>query len=417
MNAATLLSRLLAEETLTIRDALWKDIRISPAIDAIVRTDVFQKLGRIRQLGPVSLVYPSAVHTRLEHSLGVYHLSNEIILSLLSRQETPFFTWEGIHSFLVAALLHDIGHFPYAHSLKELALKQHEELAADLILSPGPLNDAVRNAGADPASVADIIDTDRKTDDTEIRFFRSLLSGTLDPDKLDYLNRDAFFCGIPYGFQDAPYIIRSLSQAEGKPALAERAITSVEHVLFAKYLMYRTVYWHKDVRSATAMIKEALLSALRDGDIKEEDLYGLDDPSFYRLAQTVRNPAFALIASVRSGALLSVAQERPFDETNPFDRNASSLAGRMHAEDSVFARLSPHYPNLHRWEVVIDIPEPITFDATMPILRDDGSLTDFSSVDRLFSGDIGKTFSSCLRFTRLYLPPTVDGNRWGNLLL
>ncbi|MCH3908614.1 MAG: hypothetical protein LKE28_10410 [Sphaerochaeta sp.] len=91
MNAATLLSRLLAEETLTIRDALWKDIRISPAIDAIVRTDVFQKLGRIRQLGPVSLVYPSAVHTRLEHSLGVYHLSNEIILSLLSRQETPVF--------------------------------------------------------------------------------------------------------------------------------------------------------------------------------------------------------------------------------------------------------------------------------------------------------------------------------------
>ena len=111
--------------SMTVRDALWQDIRLSPELKRIQETAVFQKLGRIRQLGPVALVYPSAVHTRLEHSLGVYHLANEIVLSLLSRQETDIFTLTGIHAFQCAALLHDIGHFPYAHSLKELPLTHH----------------------------------------------------------------------------------------------------------------------------------------------------------------------------------------------------------------------------------------------------------------------------------------------------
>jgi hypothetical protein len=190
----------------------------------------------------------------------------------------------------------------------------------------------------------------------------------------------------------------------------------VEHVLFAKYLMYRTVYWHKDVRAATAMIKEALLSALRDGDLQEGDLYGLDDNSFFRLAQTIRNPAFALLCNVGEGKLLTVKEEHPFDENNPFDLNASSMEGRMRAEDDLFRVLSPRYPALRRWEVVIDIPEPITFDATMPILRNDDSLSDFATEDRLFSSDVGRTFSSCLRFTRVYLPSYVDDNKWQNLL-
>ena len=416
MKNAELLANLFSEETITIRDALWKDIRLSPGMKRIIRSGIVQKLGRIRQLGPVSLVYPSAVHTRLGHSLGVYHLSNEIIISLLSREDSNLFTEEGIHAFLAAALLHDIGHFPYAHSLKELSLKTHEELAAELITQEGELKDAIVSSGADPSVVADIIDTGRTSENAETAFYRALLSGALDPDKLDYLNRDAFFCGVPYGFQDVPFIIRSLCVREEKPTLSEAAISSVEHVLFAKYLMYRTVYWHKDVRAATAMIKEALLSALRDGDLQEGDLYGLDDNSFFRLAQTIRNPAFALLCYVGEGKLLTVKEEHPFDENNPFDLNASSMEGRMRAEDDLFRVLSPRYPALRRWEVVIDIPEPVSFDATMPILRNDDSLSDFATEDRLFSSDVGRTFSSCLRFTRVYLPSYVDDNKWQNLL-
>jgi len=416
MHASSLLATILSEETMTVRDALWQDIRLSPELKRIQETAVFQKLGRIRQLGPVALVYPSAVHTRLEHSLGVYHLANEIVLSLLSRQETDIFTLTGIHAFQCAALLHDIGHFPYAHSLKELPLTHHEALASELIMHEPVLNEAIKAAGVEPSLVADIIDTSRPVQRQETLFYRNLLSGTLDPDKLDYLNRDAFFCGIPYGFQDAPYIIRRLSVADGKPALAESAISSVEHVLFAKYLMYRTVYWHKEVRAATAMIKKALLSALAEGSLDKEALYGLDDASFFRLQESVGCPAFTLLGDVRDGRLLSLAAERPYSKDDPFDAKVSSLEGRMGQEALLFSKLSIQYPHLKPWEVVIDIPEPVSFESDMPILKEDGTLSCFACEDTLFKGDLGEQFSRCLRMTRLYLPSSVDGKNLGNLL-
>ena len=109
----------------------------------LLAADEVEKLSGIKQNGPAFHIYPGAVHTRLSHSIGVYHLGREILLSLSRKNEELPFSEKGIMSFLSACLLHDIGHFPYAHSLKELAIKEHEEIAAELILGNDELGKAI----------------------------------------------------------------------------------------------------------------------------------------------------------------------------------------------------------------------------------------------------------------------------------
>jgi HD superfamily phosphohydrolase len=135
--ANTLLASLLSNQTESIRDPLWKDIHLSRQLKRVFGVPCVQKLGRIKQHGPTFHLYPGAVHTRRDHSRGVYYGSSQILVGLLkqdkhSKTVTPF-TEEGMQTFLCASLLHDIGHFPYAHSLKELPLKEHEQIAGDLV--------------------------------------------------------------------------------------------------------------------------------------------------------------------------------------------------------------------------------------------------------------------------------------------
>lgn len=417
MTHTELLRLLHSDFTVSVRDALWKDIRLTPALQQVTRTPAFQKLGRIRQLGPAALAYPSAVHTRLDHSLGVYHLSRLILQRLAESGDGALFSESGVMSFLAASLLHDIGHFPYAHALKELPLKSHEALAGILIHEDKALNEALRKTGADPDMVSRIID-DKKgaTGDRELDCYRALLSGTLDPDKLDYLNRDAWFSGVPYGAQDTSYIIDHLLLHDGLPALEEKAIAGVEHVLFAKYLMYRTVYWNPTTRSATAMVKEALLEALADGALKPEGLYWLDDEEFFSLRHSVPHPAMQNLQDVHDSRLLVPAYERNWTKDGLIERCASGLEERMTFEDGLFKALSKDYPELKRWQVVVDIPEPVSFEATMPIQRSDGSVVPFGETDLLMQSDIGSVFARCLRQTRVFVPRFVDSKKVRDLV-
>jgi HD superfamily phosphohydrolase len=134
-------------------------------------------------------------------------------------------------------LCHDLGHFPYAHSLKELPLTPHEVLAAELVLQD-PLRDAILACSADPEQVAAIIDSDRTNpNDRETLLYRKILSGVLDPDKIDYLSRDAYFCGVPYGIQDAEFILRRLYVVDDELGVDEKSEMSIEADLISKYQM------------------------------------------------------------------------------------------------------------------------------------------------------------------------------------
>ena len=392
----------------TVKDPLWGNIPMTEGLKRLLETDDVEKLSRIKQNGPAYHIYPGAVHTRLNHSLGVYYLAREILLSIATKAEGLPLTGEGMLSFLAACLLHDIGHFPYAHSLKELALKEHEEIAAGLILRDGPLKDAIAGLGASPAMAAAIINKDAPSTDRETLLYRSVLSGTLDPDKLDYLTRDAFFAGIPYGRQDTDYIISSLSYADGSIVLDSSAISNVEQVLFSKYMMYRNLYWHKGVRGATAMIKKAVVSALNDSVISAEDLYCKDDSGFISLCmEHCGYPPFSLVSNVERGKLEERKAWKAYDKEGNLEKRAASIRDRWKVEEAICETLRHAYPDLRSYEVIIDIPEPISFETHIRIILPDGTPSSPGEDEMLFS-KASSLFSRSLRKVALYLPGYVS---------
>lgn len=396
--------------THTIKDPLWQNIPFTSELKALLEEKDVQKLARIKQNGPAYHIYPGAVHTRLSHSIGVYYLGRQILLSLSRKSDNLPFTEKGIMSFLVACLLHDIGHFPYAHSLKELPLREHEEIAGDMIINHPELRKAIENTGADALTVSSIIDKGMLTGDEETLLYRNILSGTLDPDKLDYLSRDGFFSGVPYGKQDTDFIISSLSLNKNRLCLDKEAVSSVEQILFSKYMMYRTLYWHKGVRSATAMIKKAITIALKEKTILPEDLYGIDDNEFVLLALSRREKteALELVDKVEHNILLERKAEKDYADNGKIERFSRSFEEKEKMENALYLKLKPLYLELKEYEVIIDIPEPINFESHIAIIDDDNQVKDISDSDMVFNCELSHLFQHSLRKVALYTPEYVN---------
>lgn len=383
-----------------IRDPLWKHIYLPEELAATLTTPDFVRLSRIRQLGPAELVYPGAVHTRAGHSLGVYEIARRI-LERLEQRGADWITPTGRSSWYAAALFHDIGHFPYTHSLKELPLEEHEVLSGRTVLGDD-IARCISRSGGNPEQVAAIIDTTIPTTDTETLFYRRLLSGVLDPDKLDYLNRDAYYCGVPYGIQDTEFTLDQLQPHKERGIMLDSAaILSVENLLFSKYLMYRSVYWHKQVRIATAMMKKALYAALSKDLVAPEELYQQDDQGIHHLLQAIPQggfPEIILAQGVAERQLYKVVTEIKFDSENPFHRQLESLQRRHQAEEELAESLA--VPATH---ILIDIPERISFESDLWIC---GEELPFSQSSTVFSSQTVASFTGSLRKIRVAVRET-----------
>jgi hypothetical protein len=384
-----------------IRDVLWGHIYLTPALAALTKSAPFMRLSRIFQLGPVSAVYPGATHTRASHSIGVYHLGRRLLINLTERGAGDWLSSGGVRSFLCACLLHDLGHFPYTHSLKELPLESHESLTGKSILAE-PLKGLIGAAGADPFFTAAIVDTSLPVQgNTELLFYRKLLSGVLDPDKLDYLNRDARYCGVPYGAQDVDFILSRLYPHQERGVdIDSRGIPSVESVLFSKYLMYRTVYWHHSVRSATSMIKKALIRGLETGVIVPEELYNLDDQSLFALmeSRSGKSPLFSLAAKVREGALYGLVAEFPYNEGD--HRPLLDIKKRSAYENALARDLSAALGRKIPGEgIIIDVPEPFSLETGLYVRNEECYFAESSSA---FTAETVKSFIKSLYVIRIY---------------
>lgn len=399
MSEISLLNALVHRFDVVVRDPVWGDIHMDAPLHALFQSRTFMVLDRIRQLGPVALVYPGATHTRKAHSLGVYYIARRMALALIEKGEIDFVSKTGLRSFLVAALCHDIGHFPYAHSLKELPLARHEALAGEMIVS-APLRDYVEDCGADPEQTAAIIDADRPAGESrETLLFRSFLSGVLDPDKIDYLTRDAFYCGVPYGIQDADYIMRRLVVHDDRLAIDMKGEMSIEALIFAKYQMYHAVYWHPAVRAATAMVRKAVYLGLVNDVVQPSDLYGLDDTSFGRLISHVKFAPFKLIREAEDKHIYRLAAEHAFDAENPLHADLLDINKRIEAE-STLAQAAEMAEN----DVVIDIPERIKLETDLMVKVDD-FFEAFDQRSTLFQAATLGKISSALRTIRVYIRP------------
>src|SRR6476661_10509544 len=191
-----------------IRDPLWNNIAVDPLAMRLVDTPAFQRLRYVRQLGLAFLVYPGATHTRFEHALGTYHLARRALALLEEQSEFQAIDPLDCSLIRVAALLHDIGHYPFSHALEEIGAMHHEAVARPLICD-GEVAEVLRRelgAGA-PEQIVALI---RGESDSPLQ---GLISGSIDLDKLDYLRRDAFMCGVSYGEIDVDRLINALTLA------------------------------------------------------------------------------------------------------------------------------------------------------------------------------------------------------------
>ncbi|HEU4570535.1 MAG TPA: HD domain-containing protein [Gemmatimonadales bacterium] len=261
-----------------IRDPLWDNIRLDRPFAALVDTPTFQRLRYVRQLGHAFLVYPGATHSRFEHALGTFHLCRTALGALEERGELDQVPAADRDAVLAAALLHDIGHYPFSHGLEEAGFPHHELLGVRK-LGEDALGERLRAQGGD-ALITRIGAMMQGRSDSPLA---GLISGSLDLDKIDYLSRDARNCGVPYGTVDVNRLLAALTivELDGRRQVGvhEKGVSALESLLFAKYQMYRNVYWHHAVRSATCMFKRAVLAAVDDGAVTAEGVAGATDAS------------------------------------------------------------------------------------------------------------------------------------------
>jgi len=276
-----------------IRDPLWNSIRLDATAVRIVDTPAFQRLRYIRQLGLAHLVYPGATHTRFDHALGVYHLARTALRFLKERDGLPPEVWEGEELVPYAALLHDIGHYAFSHALEELEPDQipgdHEAVSARFF-EGSELQDALQALG--PGAGDRIYGLIRGAEAIPLR---GLVSGSLDLDKMEYLRRDARFCGVPYGEVDVDRLLQGLvilkdpDSGAFEVGVHEKAVASLESLLFAKYQMFRNVYWHHGVRAATVLYRRIVEEAVGLKLVTPDELIGpTDEELLYEIGRRAR---------------------------------------------------------------------------------------------------------------------------------
>ncbi len=294
----------------TIRDPLWNNIRVDAVARQLIDTPALQRLRYVRQLGLAHLVYPGATHSRFEHALGAYHLAKRTLHALGDAGALAGVRGDEPAIVAATALLHDVGHYPFSHALEEIGVAHHEEVARDLITGGEAAAILKKEYGPDaPARVMALIQGKSESP------LQGLISGSLDLDKIDYLKRDAKMCGVPYGEIDEDRLLFAIvlladpTTKRTVTGVRAKALSALESLLFAKYQMYRNVYWHHAVRSATAMYKRLVEDALRAGTLSAASLvHFTDEGLLHALEQGTPHP---LLAAIRMRRLFKRAFETP----------------------------------------------------------------------------------------------------------
>ncbi|MDP9206198.1 MAG: HD domain-containing protein [Gemmatimonadota bacterium] len=354
-----------------LRDPVWNNIRVDDLTLSLVDTEVFQRLRYVRQLGWTYLVYPGATHSRFEHALGTHHLSRRT-LALLCEAEDAASVSENEQAIVrSAALLHDVGHYPFSHALEEIGALHHEAVARPLITEGRIASLLTAHLGEDaPARVFDLIGGHSES------ALQGLISGSLDLDKIEYLKRDAFMCGVPYGEIDVDRLTNSLVLVDdpetGRRAIGvqEKALSALESLLFAKYQMYRNVYWHHAVRSATAMYKRLVEDALDAGVVDVQSLARFTDEGLmHRLENASPTP---LLLALKERTLYKRAAEWPAAELD-IDRVEWIATDRKRVaekEDELAKELG-----LSPGELLLDYPAKTQMlGLDIPVLRRNGQV-------------------------------------------
>ena len=363
----------LTPET-TIRDSLYDLVPLSAEASALLATAPMLRLDGIQQLGFVSRVWPGARHSRLEHSLGVMHLMREALIQL--RMRGVAFDDEAARTGIAAALLHDVGHYPFSHAIEELGdpVQSHEAVGRRLILDDELARILGSRWGVRPERVTDLIDPPGTGIDPRDRVAGQLLSGPLDVDKLDYLPRDARACAVPYGGVDTARLLGALVDIElpGGRVLGidHKGISPMHSLLNARQEMFDNVYWHHTNRACMAMLLRAVQDAL-DCGLSPLDLSGFADVSLLERLSAVDMPESTrrLVAGLRERRFHKRAIEissRASDLYAYLSGLFASPPRRRELERRMVEVVTDTTgTRLHDGDILIDIPKPEKWRSTL----------------------------------------------------
>jgi HD superfamily phosphohydrolase len=406
-------------------------VRIPPGVDVplthrvrqLIDSAPFCRLGHISQLGLVRLIYPAANHTRFEHSLGVFLAAIEYLDHLAADERfAAAVTPKDAELLLAAALLHDIGHWPFGHPIEDLGLAnfpEHEELALRGIQSDEVAAVLRDDWGLEPSEVANLVAGNLHT--PAQRILGSILSGPIDVDKIDYLMRDSLHAGVPYGRHfDRRRLIGSLclNQAGDGLAITDKGKTAAEMMVFARYVMFSEVYWHHAVRSATAMLQRAFYMLRSNLDV-ERMVTMTEQPWIDAMLEVGRkSPAGTLLDGIfgpTRSLYKRLAQYSYFEEPELYRR----MARRPYAElvnfsERLAAGLSSALgENVAPHEVLVDAPPAkleVDFDIEVYFAKQNvfRRLGDISPVVRTLAQE---QFDDYVKRVRIFVHPRIGAAR------
>ncbi|WP_079710559.1 HD domain-containing protein [Paraliobacillus ryukyuensis] len=240
------------DEEKVFKDPVHRYIHVKDrVIWDLIGTAEFQRLRRIKQLGTSFLTFHGAEHSRFNHSLGVYEIVRRILFNFDGR---PHWNKDQRLLCLCAALLHDLGHGPFSHTFEKVFKLDHEAFTRQIVLGDTEINYILRRVEEDfPQKVADVIN---KT--YEDKLVVSLISSQIDADRMDYLQRDAYFTGVSYGHFDMERILRVMRPLEDQVVIKQSGMHAVEDYIMSRYQMYWQVYFHPVSRSAEVILTKIL---------------------------------------------------------------------------------------------------------------------------------------------------------------
>lgn len=255
MTQSTYAFKQLPEEKV-FKDPIHRYIHVKDQlIWDLIKTKEFQRLRRIKQLGTLYLSFHTAEHSRFGHSLGVYEIVRRMIDESFFGREA----WDNADRplALCAALLHDLGHGPFSHSFEKIFGTDHEAFTQAIITGDTEVNEVLSRVDADfPQEVADVIN---KTHDNKLVI--SMISSQIDADRMDYLQRDAYFTGVSYGQFDMERILRLMRPSKDEVLIKESGMHAVESFIMSRYQMYWQIYFHPVSRGGEVLLNNCLRRA------------------------------------------------------------------------------------------------------------------------------------------------------------
>jgi len=413
-------SEKLKDEVL-LRDPVHGYIHIEDkVIFDILQSKEFQRMRRIKQLGPISYVFPGATHTRFEHNLGVYELTRRIC-NIFSKnypsREPNDGLWDDSNRLLVecAGLLHDICHGPYSHTFEHLFGTNHEKIGQQIITDPHTeINQALRQVSPNfPELVASVI---AKTyPNPQIV---KMISSQADADRMDYLQRDAYFTGVNYGQFDLSRVLRVIRPYQDGICFTNNGMHAVEDYIVSRYQMYQQVYFHRVGRSMEVILHHLLQRAkvvYKTGTLQVtpslakflEGNWTLDD--YLKLDDGVMETNFSLWLNSSDPILADLASKYLFRKplaSVRIDEDTKGLLPKL--KDLIKqAGFDPTYytDTNSAFDEPYDAYKPTGKNANsqIEIMQDDGSLIELSQLSPLVKA-LNGTFQGDERF---FFPKTM----------